>query len=333
MSVLRLAVIGCGLMGQRHADIIRATTELSLTCVCDTDRERAIKAAKGAPVAESFDEVLERKDVDAVVLALPSYLHVPFGIQAAQSGKHVITEKPLSIDVPSGEQLLQTCKQNNVMCAVISQNRFADGNAAVWHALRSGELDSIVLARGSVKWFRHDEYYTQSDWRGRKEGEGGGVLMNQATHTLDLLLWFFGSPDLVVGLTHTSRQVLETEDVAVAMLRFPQGILATFEATTSAYPGFEERIEIHGPKASCILEKGKLAYWKHCAENSAPAPPAYDPPTPELDTRFWLFQRQYRNIARAIRGEEELVVKPEEALEVVRVTQQIYESQRLLLAR
>jgi predicted dehydrogenase len=328
MELLRLAVVGCGLMGQRHADIIRATPECELVTVFDTDRARAENCAKGTvAVADSFEQILAASDIDGVVLSVPSYLHVKLGLAVAEAGKHVILEKPISIDVPSGESLIAACRAKGVTCAVISQNRFADGNYAAYRALREGLMGRPVLARGSVKWFRHDEYYTKSDWRGRREGEGGGVLMNQATHTLDLLLWFLGYPEVIAGLTATTRNVLETEDVATAMFRFPSGVLATFEATTSAYPGFEERVEIHGPKASCILEKGKMVFWKHVEDLPAPEAPAFDPPTEGLDPKYVLFQRQYRNIVRAIAGKEELLVTPEQALDVVRATKAIYANQ------
>ncbi|MGB9692700.1 MAG: Gfo/Idh/MocA family protein [Candidatus Sumerlaeaceae bacterium] len=327
MGEIRLAVVGCGLMGQRHADIIRSTPGLRLTAVFDTDRARAEKAAGNARIAGSYDDILSSGDVDGVVLALPSFLHVEYGIKAATARKHVILEKPISIDVESGEQLIAACKQAGVFCAVISQNRFSDGHAALHNALRRGDLGEPILVRGSVKWFRHDEYYTQSDWRGRVQGEGGGVLMNQATHTLDLMLWFFGVPQVVAGLTSSTRAVLETEDVGVAMFRFGPRCVGTFEATTSAFPGFEERVEVHGPLASCIVEKGKMIYWKHAKEVAQPLPPVFEEPTPGLDPKYVLFQRQYRNIIKAMRGEEPLLVTPEQALDVVRVTRAIYTNQ------
>lgn len=326
MPPIKLAVVGCGLMGQRHAEIIRATPECELVVVFDKDLHQAQKCGRNVRIATSFEEILADEDVEGVVLAVPSYLHVEMGIKVAQARKHLILEKPISIDVASGESLISTCKKEGVVCAVISQNRFADGNAALKAALENGLLGNPVLTRGSVKWFRHDEYYTKSDWRGRRDGEGGGVLMNQATHTLDLILWFFGYPEVIAGMTATTREVLETEDVAVAMLRFPNNILATFEATTSAFPGFEERVEVHGPVASCIIEKGRMAFWKHVKDLPEPTPPRFDPPTEGLDPKFVLFQRQYRNIVRAIRGEEPLVVTPEQALDVVRATQEIYKN-------
>jgi predicted dehydrogenase len=314
-------------MGERHAQILRATPGAKVTCVLDRDLERAARIAGTAVVCETFDEVLHRADVDGVVIALPTSLHVPFGIRAAKAGKHVVTEKPISMDVASGRCLVDECAKTGVVCAVISQNRFSDGNAALSDALKRNELGKPVLARASVKWFRHDEYYTGSDWRGRMEGEGGGVLMNQAVHSLDLLLWMFGKPRAIAGMTHGNRSVIQTEDVGVAILRFEHGVLATFEATTSAFPGFEERIEVHGPEASCVVEKGNMICWRQKDDHPAPPPPHFAPPTQDLNSKFTLFQRQYRNILAAIRKEEELVVKPEEAIDVIEATLAIYANQ------
>lgn len=314
-------------MGQRHAEILRATPGAGLTCLQDRDRAFAEKVAKGESIEEDYNALLRRKDVDAVVLCLPSGLHAKFGIAAAEAGKHVITEKPIDIDVQAGGDFAEACRRNKVVCAVISQNRFADGVAALKQALDRGDLGEPVLISASVKWFRHDEYYTKSDWRGRVAGEGGGVLMNQAIHTMDLLLWMFGEPVDVCGMTHSSRNVLETEDVGAGMLRFKNGAIATLVASTSTYPGFDERLEVHSPVASCILEKGNIVFWKHARELPQPQPPQFDSPAGGLGPKFELFQRQYRNILAAIRGEEELIVTPEQSIGVVAATRAIYESQ------
>jgi predicted dehydrogenase len=312
------------MMGERHAEILRATPGAKVVCVQDRAPDRAKKIAGDAAICETYGSVLERDDVDAVVLCLPSSLHADFGIQAARAAKHVITEKPIDIDPEAGSRLVAECSRAGVTCAVISQNRFADGNWSLKEALKRGDLGTPALARASVKWFRHDKYYADSDWRGTLAGEGGGVLMNQAIHSMDLLLWFFGEPIFVSGLTHSHRKIIETEDVGVACMRFNDGLLATLEASTSVFPGFDERIEVHGPVASCIIEKGKMTYWKHASELPEPQPPVFAPPTPGLSPKFVLFQRQYRNIFAAIRGEEKLLVSPQEAISVVAATREIY---------
>jgi predicted dehydrogenase len=265
-------------MGTRHADILRLMPGCEVTFVCDRNADSAARAARGAAIETDYDTLLSHSEIDAVVLGLPSSLHAEYGIRAAHAGKHVVVEKPIATTVADAEALAEACRRNGVVCAVISQNRFADGNAALKAALDRADLGRPLLARASVKWMRHDPYYASSNWRGTLRGEGGGVLMNQAIHNMDLLLWFFGRPEETHCLTQRNRPIMETEDTAVAAMRFPGGLLATFEATTSAYPGFEERIEVHSLTASCIVEKGKIVFWKHEKDLPQPEPPAFAPP-------------------------------------------------------
>ena len=323
---VKFAVVGCGMMGLRHADIIQATEGAQLVCIMDTRAENAAKVAEKYNVEAlmSYEDVLARPDVDAVVLCLPSGLHADFGIKAAKAGKHVITEKPIDIVPNKARELVAACKAAGKVCAIISQNRFGDPLMAIKGALLDGTMGKPLMARASVKWFRHDPYYTGSDWRGRVKGEGGGVLMNQAIHNMDLLVWLFGKPEVVNGMTAHNREVMETEDCGVAILRFPGNVLCTFEASTSTFPGFDEMIEVHSMVASASIAKGKLAFWKHEKELEQPAAPSFAPPTEGLDPRYVLFQRQYRNILAAMRGEEELVVKPEEAIDVVEAILEMY---------
>lgn len=325
---VRFAVAGLGNMGQRHLQILRATPGAQVTALLDHDIAKAQKYAQGETVYERFDDVLQDSSVDAVMLAVPSNHHAEMGICAAQAGKHVVVEKPIDSYVEGGEALTKACEDAGVQCAVISQHRFSDGFSAAKAALERGDLGKPCLARASVKWFRHDEYYTSSNWRGRVDGEGGGVLINQALHFCDLMLWLFGFPTDVQGYTFRSREVLETEDVAVASLRFPSGMLATLEATTTAFPGFEEGIEIHGQTASLIIERGRIKFWKHQDDRPEPAPPAWPEPEGGLDAKLALFQRQYRNIIGAIRGTEPLVVTPHQAVDAVRLVRMIYGLQK-----
>lgn len=325
-SPVRFAIVGCGMMGQRHVEILRATPGAQVTAVCDRDLSCAQKIAADAAIEQSYDSVLSRGDVDAVVLCLPSGMHADFGIKAARAGKHVVTEKPIDINPAKGRELADACADAGVQCAVISQNRFADGAATLKQALVDGTLGQPVLVEASVKWFRHDEYYAKSDWRGRIEGEGGGVIMNQAIHTIDLLLWYFGVPEALHPFTQQNRpHVMETEDTAVASIRFPKGVLCVMTASTSTYPGFQETIRVHGPHASCTLESGVLKDWKHTNEIVQPAPLAFEAPSEGLSPKFTLFQRQYRNILNAIAGKEGLLVTPEESIAVVKTARAFYE--------
>ncbi len=317
---LHCAVIGCGLMGARHAETIQLTEGYKCVCVCDAVKESASALGKKLGVEAVFDyaEVLKRKDVNGVVICLPSSMHADYGIRAAEAGMSVICEKPIDISIEKGQALIAACEKNKVLLTIISQNRFYEGAIALKKALDEKLLGDPLLVNVSIKWHRDDAYYAKSDWRGRLSGEGGGVLMNQGIHYTDLLLWYFGGPKAVKSLTRTSRDIIETEDVAAVLLKTESGAIATISASTSAYPGFPERMEIHGTLGSCVLEQGQIVYWKH--KNDAPKPDAtFDAPHPaDLNSKLVQFQRQYLDILDAYRTGREPLVKPQEALEVVR---------------
>lgn len=323
---VRLGVVGLGLMGKRHCQVISAVPGAELAAVCDHHEGLTVEVAREyeVPAFDDFDKLITSPDLDGVVICLPSGLHAEFGIRAANAGKHVVVEKPVDSQLEQGKKLIHACESAGVQCAVISQNRYSDGLAAMKHAVATGLMGTPVLARATVKWYRHDAYYTESHWRGRLAGEHGGVLINQAVHSIDTLQWLFGVPTDVAGFSHcTRRHVLETEDTAVAVFRWQGGMVATLEACTSASPGFDEAYEVHSPVASIKVEKGRIVFWNH---NDGVAEPSVQlPPVAEgLDVKLGMFYRQYLNVVAAIRGAATLDVAPSEALSVVETIERIY---------
>jgi len=326
LPAIRFGIVGLGLMGERHCRIVSALPGAKLVAVCDHHEKLANETAVrfGAIPFTDFDEMLKSDLVDAVVICLPSSIHATFGFVAAAAGKHVIVEKPIHSQSAPAKKLKILCENAGVVCAVISQNRFSPGILAMKHALHSGLLGTPVMARATVKWFRHDEYYRNSHWRGRYEGEHGGVLMNQAVHSIDILQWLFGVPDYVGGFIHNSRpEVLETEDTAAAVFKWKSGLIATLEACTAAAPGFDETYEVQSPVASIRVVKGQLTDWFHV--HGLPAPLVESTQiTADLDKKLSLFYVQYLNILDAIAGRSRLVVTPDEAVDVVETIEKIY---------
>lgn len=315
-------------MGGRHADIIAATEGAEVAMVYDTDGARAGELAgrMGVPSTVEFPEILANDAVDAVVLCTPSSLHAEYGIAAARAGKDIMTEKPIDTVPSKARELIAAARDNQVCLSVISQNRWCDGAWALKQALNDGVMGRPLLAHVSVCWHRDDRYYTSSDWRGRWSGEGGGVLMNQGIHYLDLLLWYLGDVKNVRAGVATSRPVIETEDVAACQLEFENHALATVDVTTCAYPGFPERLELHCTEGTCVLESGGIRFWKTRKEDE---PPAVDFPTPtpqDLLPKYITFQRQYRDFLQARANGTSPVVLPEQALAVLDVVHRIYAS-------
>ncbi len=325
---MRFAVVGLGLMGERHCRVIQALPSAMLAGVYDHHEELGRRQAEAFGTArfETYEQLLACPEVDAVIICLPSGLHARFGMQAAAAGKHVVVEKPIDSQSVEAHKLVRACESAGVKCAVISQNRYSPGLAAIKTALEQGIMGKPNLARATVKWFRHDEYYSDSHWRGRKSGEHGGVLMNQAIHSIDTLQWWFGVPDMVSGYSHCTRPgVVETEDTAVAIMKWNSGLLATLEASTNAAPGFDEGYEVHSPIATARVEKGELVYWHHNDGLPAPAPNLCETPD-NLDRKLKLFFRQYLNIVDAITGKATPGVAPMEAVTVVETVEEIYRS-------
>jgi len=257
------AIVGSGMIAHYHARAIAATGGASLIGIASRNAATAQKLADeaSAPIATTdLGALLARHDVDVVCIATPSGAHLEPALAAIAAGKHLVIEKPLEITTERIDQLLAAARAANVVVAPIFQARFGQNAQHIKAALDAGRLGRIALASAYVKWFREPAYYR--GWKGTRALDGGGAAMNQAIHGIDLLQWFVGMPDEVLG--RSTRRVhtgIESEDTAVAALRYPSGALGTIEASTAAYPGWARRIEICGEHGSVALEDDALTRW------------------------------------------------------------------------
>ena len=210
----------------------------------------------------SYDELLGDPEVHAVIICLPSGHHAEYGMKAASAGKHVIVEKPIDVTVAKAKALIETCQKNDRRLSVIFQHRFTPAARKLRKALDQGLLGRLILGDAYVKWYRSPAYYSSNAWRGTKAIDGGGALMMQAIHIIDLLQWMMGGVKRVCGLVRTSTHAIESEDLGVAVVEFSNGAVGVIEGSTAIQPGFKERIEIHGQKGSVILEGGNITAWK-----------------------------------------------------------------------
>ncbi len=266
MAALRIAIIGLGMAVAPHA---RSLLELSDRLVVThahsrSEPRRADFAAKyGFPVTENIDTVFSDPDVDAVLLLTPPNTHLELVQRAAAAGKHVLLEKPLDITLARAEALVSSAEQANVILGVVLQNRFRPGAEALHGVVSDGRLGRIVSASARIATWRPQSYYDEPG-RGTRARDGGGVLLTQAIHTLDLLVALAGLPTRVTAYATTSPvHSMETEDLVSAALRFENGALGTFSATTCAYPGFPEQIEIVGELGTAMLSGPALALDFH----------------------------------------------------------------------
>lgn len=260
------AIVGTGMIAGVHARAVTAVEGARLQAVVSRggDRATAFAAEHGAEtVAGSVNDLVGREDIDVVIVTTPSGAHLEPALAAISQGRHVIVEKPLEINAERVDQMLTAAAAKGVQVMPIFQQRFSAGALAVKAAVESGRFGRMTLASCYVKWFRDANYYASSDWKGTQRMDGGGALMNQGIHGVDLLQWLAGLP--VAVSARTTRRVhesIEVEDTAVAHLQFPDGALGTIEASTAAWPGWSLRIELCGEKGSVRIEDGVVTAWE-----------------------------------------------------------------------
>lgn len=262
---VRFGIIGCGMIANFHAAALKdsANTEL-IGCVSrSSEKSREFAEKHGCRVFESLDSMLSDPEIDAVSICSPSGAHLDPAIDAARAGRHVVVEKPLEVTTERCDQIIRACEAAGVKLGVTFQSRFYRSSQLLKTAIDSSRFGRITLGDAYVKWFRSQAYYDSGAWRGTWALDGGGALMNQAIHSVDLLLWFMGPVRQVSAMVDTAtHERIEVEDVAVATLKFENGALGVIEATTTAYPGALKKIEICGSGGSVVLEEEDLIQWQ-----------------------------------------------------------------------
>jgi predicted dehydrogenase len=255
-----VGLIGAGNISGTHARACSSLPDVRVAAVFAPTRAHAAKLAAeaGASVCDTIEALLAHRPLDMVAIGSPSGLHAEQGIAAARAGLHVLVEKPIDITSARADALIAAAAKASVKLGVIFQDRFKPGVQRLKVIVDEGRLGSPVLASARVKWYRPAEYYSASTWRGTRALDGGGALINQAVHTVDLLLWLFGPVRRVYGKVATRLHTIEVEDTAVATLEFSGGALGTIEATTAAYPGYARRIELTGSNGTAILDGDAL---------------------------------------------------------------------------
>jgi len=264
---LGFALVGCGMIARFHA---RALAEIPGARVAGlVSRTPAGAAALLAetgtppcPVFATVEEAVRSPGVDVVVITTPSGAHLEPALTAAAAGKHVVVEKPLEITGPRCERIIAACDEHAVKLCTIFPSRFADANVALKAAVDAGKFGRLTLGEAANKWWRSQAYYDDGGWKGTQALDGGGALMNQAIHNVDLLLWLMGPAVSVCGLTATlAHERIEVEDTAVAAIRFASGALGVLTATTSVHPGYPKQIAVHGDRGSAVIEQEDVLKW------------------------------------------------------------------------
>lgn len=261
---MRFGILGCGVIGPHHAKAIAGLDGAELVAVADVVPEQAKKLADeyGCAWYKSLPDLLSGADLDAVCLCTPSGMHAEEAVAVMEAGKGVVIEKPIDIKLEAVDRLLEVQRATGGKVAVVSQHRFDPATRAVREAVDSGRFGRLTSGSAEVRWWRSQSYYDSGGWRGTWALDGGGVLINQAIHSIDLLQWLMGSVVEVTAYTELlAHERIEVEDTAVAILRFASGAVGTIVATTAAYPGLTARIVLHGDRGSAVIDDDKLDYF------------------------------------------------------------------------
>lgn len=329
---VRWAIVGCGVIAPMHGKAIAASGNAELIATCDIVPEKAQKLAADFGAGawyEDYNELLKRDDIDVVSVCVPSGLHGEIAEAAAKAKKHVFTEKPLEITKAKIDAMIRVCHEEGVKLGCVFQMRTYPANRAARQVVQEGKLGRMVLADAYMKYYRSPEYYRSAGWRGTWELDGGGALMNQGVHGIDLLLWMAGDVESVVAQADHLVRDIPVEDTAVAIVTFKNGAFGVIEGTTSVTPGQSARHELHGNDGTIVLRNGKVDVW---SVPDVPAPQSgqeaegghSDPRAIAATGHTFLVQ----DMSEAVLGDRTPAITGESARKAVDLILAIYESAR-----
>jgi len=259
-------IIGCGAIANIHAKAIKAIKGAELKAVADVNIDSARNFAQRYEIESYYSdyrELLKDKSIDIVNICTPSGLREEIAIECARAGKHIIAEKPIEVTLDRIDRMIEECKKHDVALAGIFNNRYNKNYRIVYDMIQKGRFGRLILGDVYVKWYRDKEYYTRSGWRGTWKFDGGGALMNQSIHFIDMLQWYMGPVESVKAYTTQAvHKYIETEDIGVAVVKFKNGALSVIEGSTALYPGLHDRVEIHGENGSVLIENSKIVRWE-----------------------------------------------------------------------
>ena len=333
--MIRFAIIGTGNIADQHALGVIGSPKAELVAVCDMNQSRAKEFAAKYGITKIYadsNELLKDPDVDAVCICTPSGTHGVLSIAAAKAGKHILCEKPIEIKAEKIDALVAEVEAHNVKMQCVYQSRFSPVALKVKAALDSGEFGKVLMASVYMKYFRSTDYYKSAGWRATWDYDGGGCLMNQGVHGIDLLCWFMGSVKKVSAMARTRLHNIEVEDAAVAAVEFENGAVGVIEGSTCVTPAQSRRFEIHCEKGSMIFDETGIIQWYLNGENNIPegmeahdAGIVNDDPLKNLSNKHGALVDE---LVDCIENDTEPSIGPREARKAVDTILAIYRSSR-----
>ena len=327
---MNFGIIGYGTIGKTHAQVIESLPGAKLTAIATRTPENAWAAGEkhGCAFYTDYREMLKRNDIDIVTICTPAALHLPMALNAAAAGKHCIVEKPIEINVERSLRMIEAFDRRGLTLSVIFQHRFDPASRAIKDAVDCGAFGKLNYGAARTVWFRDGDYYRATVWRGAWDGDGGGALMNQAIHSIDLLQWLMGPVEAVCGKYDTLyHKEIETEDIGLALLRFRSGALGVIEGMTLAWPGRQSEIGVFGQLGSAGIRGDALEHYSF-KSGKDPRFEALLEQGKEESSTHPSFARQYEDVIDAAEHGRPPLVTGQEGLKSVQLIMALYESSR-----
>jgi len=329
---MRVGLIGTGAIAQKHAQAYKNIGfELLICSNRNVETGEAFAARNGVAFVSNFEDVCRHPDVDFVDLCTLPEIRLPVVEACARFGKHIQVQKPIAADLATARKMIDTAKHAGILLNVVSQHRFDDSSIFLSEAIRAGRLGRLLQCDCYVKWHRPPQYYARPG-KGTWKSEGGGALINQGIHQVDLLRWFAGPVREVSGVWQLGAlHKIESEDVVSAVVSYASGATGVIQASTAFWPGYPERVELHGTKGSAIVTGDRLTSWD-VMQDSGPPPPlnpviqsgASDPMAISLQP----FERQFLDFAAAIKSGHQPAVSGEDGYRTLEIVDAVYRSCR-----
>ncbi len=336
MKKIKFAVIGCGSIGQRHVAVLDAEADAQLIAICDVDEQKCIKLAETYPGLvwyTDYQKMLNEADFDVVNVCTPHGLHAPMSIGAARAKKHILVEKPMAISIQDCEDMILAARENNVLLMVVKQNRYNVPIRLAREALESKKLGRIFMVQCDVLWNRYEGYYSESNWRGKMALEGG-ALYTQASHFIDLLIWWFGDVVKAKTMMDTKNHQIEIEDCGTSVLEFDSGVMGTINWTTCVYnKNYEGSIKIIGEFGTIKIGGqylNKIEYWDVRAYPLSDNIDFTDKPNSygKYQGTSSNHDKVIKDVIARLSHEKHMIVEGEEGIRSVKAIEMIYDDAR-----